>query len=139
MYNMKIKLLGSKCRLEVVVICVVLGIIIGSTMLCGCRCNKHKLENFAVGRNAAEFNVSKGMSDGVHTEKWGDSINHYQTQNLKSDNKDQMFMWSNNKYDPKCCSFSSVSGSNGCVCLTQEQNKFLNNRGGNRTFNDGFN
>ena len=37
MYNMNIKLLGYKCRLEIVVICVVLGMVIGATMLCACK------------------------------------------------------------------------------------------------------
>ena len=137
MYNMNIKLLGYKCRLEIVVICVVLGMVIGATMLCACKSSP--LENFAVGRNAAEYNISKGMSDGVHTEKWGDSVNHYQMQHLKAGNNNKMFMWANNKFEPGCCEFSSISGSNGCACVTDEQSKFLKNRGGNRTLNDGFN
>ena len=137
MYNMNIKLLGYKCRLEVVVICVVLGIIIGSTMLCSCKGSA--FENFAVGKNAAVYNESKGMSDGVHSEKWGDSINHYQMQHLNSGKNNKMFMWENNKFEPGCCDYSSVSGSNGCACVTEEQNTLLKNRGGNRTFNDGFN
>ena len=48
MYNMNIKLLGYKCRLEIVVICVVLGMVIGATILYCLQ--KFTLENFAVGK-----------------------------------------------------------------------------------------
>ena len=34
---------------------------------------------------------------------------------------------------PDCCSYNSnYSTSNGCLCITPEQYKFLNSRGGNR-------
>ena len=64
------------------------------------------------------------MSDGVHTEKWGDSVNHYQMQHLKAGNNNKMFMWANNKFELGAAIFF-ISGSNGCACVTDEQNKFL--------------
>ena len=49
--------------------------------------------------------------------------------------KGQLAMFYDNKQDPSCCGqVSSYSGSMGCVCIAPEQMKYLNERGGNRTF-----
>ncbi len=133
MYKMNFKFLGYKLRLEVVVICILLGVVIGSNMLCSC-----KLEG-AVGRMAAEYGKTKGMSDGVHTKKWGDAANHYETKQLNSGADNSLFFYANNKFTPESCAYSSVSGSTGCADITSEQNKFIEMRGGNRTVDDGFN
>lgn len=53
-------------------------------------------------------------------------------------NPDEMFIFANNKSSPECCKRSSYSTSNGCVCTTPDQLRFLNTRGGNRTIEDGF-
>ena len=45
----------------------------------------------------------------------------------------QLFMYANNEFSGKCCSFSNVSGGGGCACITKEQADYLNSRGGNRT------
>jgi hypothetical protein len=43
-----------------------------------------------------------------------------------------MFMFAYNKCDVKCCGESGGYGCNGgCVCLTNEQKKFMSNRGYN--------
>lgn len=39
-----------------------------------------------------------------------------------------MFMFSHNKYSPKCCGDSPYSTSGGCVCLTKEQKQCLSHR-----------
>lgn len=41
-----------------------------------------------------------------------------------------MFMMAFNKCDPSCCP-STYSCSGGCVCMTNEQKKYLGNRGNN--------
>lgn len=133
MYKMNFKFMGYKLRLEVVVICILLGVVIGSSMLCSC-----KIEG-AVGRMAAEYGKTHGMSKGVHSQKWGDSVNHYETKQLNSGAGDSMFFYANNKFSPESCAYSTVSGSNGCADVTSEQSKFIEMRGGNRTFDDGFN
>ena len=133
MYKMKLKILGYKLRLEVVVICVLLGVIIGSSMACSCR------REGAIGRMAAEYGTTKGMSDGVHSQKWGDAANHYETKQLNSGAGDSMFFYANNKFSPESCAYSTVSGSSGCADVTSEQSKFIEMRGGNRTVDDGFN
>lgn len=45
----------------------------------------------------------------------------------------QLSMFYDNKSSPDCCP-STYTTSTGCVCATSEQMKYLNSRGGNRTF-----
>jgi hypothetical protein len=49
-----------------------------------------------------------------------------------------LFMFSDNKISPECCKSATYSSSTGCVCTTPEQRNFINQRGGNRTVEDGF-
>jgi len=44
----------------------------------------------------------------------------------------QMFFFQDNQFKPECCPSSYSSGS-GCACISSEQIKYLNERGGNRT------
>ena len=44
----------------------------------------------------------------------------------------QLFMFADNEFKPECCP-STYSSSNGCACMTEEQVKYLNERGGNRS------
>jgi hypothetical protein len=47
-------------------------------------------------------------------------------------------LFADNKISPECCKSSSYTSSGGCVCVTPNQVKFINERGGNRTMEDGF-
>ena len=40
--------------------------------------------------------------------------------------------------NPICCEGSSFSTRGGCLCLSNDQLNFYNQRGGNRTVDDGF-
>ena len=51
--------------------------------------------------------------------------------------EDELAIFSNNKQSPLCCP-STYSGSDGCVCPTENQMKYLNARGGNRVANTVF-
>jgi hypothetical protein len=46
-------------------------------------------------------------------------------------------IFAKNKFKPECCP-SPYSTSTGCVCMTSEQIKYLNTRGGNRTTDSGI-
>lgn len=48
--------------------------------------------------------------------------------NGESDGPKSMFMLAYNKYSPRCCP-STYSTSKGCICLTDKQKQFINNRG----------
>lgn len=45
-------------------------------------------------------------------------------------------MFSNNKINLNCCDSSPYSTSNGCVCVTDKQRKFIRSRGHNKTSPD---
>ena len=42
-----------------------------------------------------------------------------------------LYMYSRNHASPECCMISNISTSNGCICPTREQIKYINSRGGN--------
>lgn len=48
------------------------------------------------------------------------------------------WFFASNKSSPECCKAATYSTSTGCLCTTKEQLNFLNQRGGNRTVEDGF-
>tara|TARA_B100000795_G_scaffold21077_1_gene14043 strand:- start:3014 stop:3418 length:405 start_codon:yes stop_codon:yes gene_type:complete len=131
---MIIKLLGYKIRVEIAIICVVLGIIIGVTTMCGC--NK---ENFVAPSRPSTIN-DNGMGIGVPGQNTGDeSWRKHMPNNSEmnmNDNKHDMSFFSKNNFKPECCSYSSYSGSGGCACITSEQSKFVDNRGGNCSGSD---
>ena len=130
MYNMA---KGKNMRKYVMALLfVAIGIIIGTSMLCGCSCNK---EGFVVPSRSEELGA-KGMHDGVPglgTENWRkeNEKNMADVNLLNQQKQKSLFFYANNRFAPECCASSSISGSNGCACVTAEQKKHLANRGGN--------
>ena len=51
---------------------------------------------------------------------------------LANDQKDDMFLFKDNKCSPSCCP-STYSCNGGCVCTTKQQNLATQNRVGNNT------
>ena len=47
----------------------------------------------------------------------------------------RLFMLANNKASINCCETSNLSTSNGCICMTNKQKKFINTRGFNNQNN----
>ena len=47
-------------------------------------------------------------------------------------NKNSMFMFAYNQASPDCCP-STFSTSTGCICTTEDQRNYVNNRGGNNS------
>jgi hypothetical protein len=125
MYKMKkVKLLGSKVRIEVIILCLVLGILIGTTLLCSC--SREGFHNAApVGGDLHQYDFSQ---HGVKHNK-----GTVQNQPANPMMPGQKYFWANNKFKPECCDYSSVSGDGGCACVTDEQMKYLATRGGNRS------
>jgi hypothetical protein len=50
----------------------------------------------------------------------------------------ELVIFAQNKFKPECCP-SQYSSSTGCACITPEQIKYLNSRGGNVTCNSSCN
>ena len=50
---------------------------------------------------------------------------------------ESMFYFKDNQFKPECCP-ATYSTSTGCACMSTDQKKYLNERGGNRTFSTNF-
>ncbi len=136
MYNMEIKVLGFKARVEVIVISVIIGMLLCSHLICGCATQE--------GMDVAGAAIGYKMNDGVHTDKYDPKVNMPEVAGgeklapVVPLPEGQLFMWANNEFSGDCCSTSNVSGGNGCACITKEQACYLNSRGGNRSSDSEF-
>jgi len=112
-----------KCSLTSGVIILLLGIVIGATLLCSCS-KTYITESFQTVKNEVidpyleklykplENNVGGKvpLPDGI--------LNFFYA----------------NKFKPECCQLpQQYSNSSGCACISIEQMKYLNYRGGNNT------
>ena len=112
-------------RLELCLLCVLLGGIIAMTLLC--ECSSLTLENFGTKLNE----LSSG--EDLETKQLYNPNSTYEKVQIPLP-EGQLFFYANNKFEPECCKNSSISGSGGCACETEEQVKFLESRGGNKTY-----
>lgn len=143
MYKMEIVVLGQKLRVEIIVICVVIGYILGAHLLCSCSKISAR-EGLAMLQGAS---VDYRMGSDIHSSwenkpelrtngpnDWYKGLESNVAPNPQQTvSSGHMDLLSDNKYDPKCCP-STYSSSMGCACVSPEQAKYLNERGGNRTF-----
>jgi hypothetical protein len=99
-------------------------------------------------QNAGELNGKPmGPFDGVRLET-GNGVSSYRYNHPNEPlagnyppftlGMDSLFMFRDNQVKPECCSASYSGDGTGCVCTTPQQRTFLNQRGGNRTVEDGF-
>ena len=143
---MEFKLLGQLFRLEIVLLCLILGTLV--FMVTTSSCFKMSLtetfENVQEGlSNMAPLN-DQIMADSSNS--WANKAKDYATgmgyesvlQSQKNNVgtpvplEDTMLIFKDNKFKPECCP-SSVSTSTGCACLSKDQMHHLATRGGNRT------
>jgi len=136
---MEIKILGVKIRPVIVVLCLLVGMIVGGFALCSCA--KITLQQVKEGFEELGANRSYNMSDGVPG-SYGKSHLRDITQQLNTNQgpkiplpPGELFFFANNEFKPECClpPFSSVSSADGCACVTKEQVDYINSRGGNRS------
>ena len=119
------KLFGCNCRLECLLVAVVLGFLMGSHLLASSMTRE--------GFSALDY----VMNNGVHSKSYKKVDLPYEkvmgpTVPLP---EGQMFFWAQNEFKPECCKWSPVSGSKGgCACPTKEQIQFLRSKGGNSTY-----
>lgn len=131
MYNMEIKILGFKARVEVIVISMIIGCLLCCHLVCGCA----TIEGMQVAGAAIGYN----MANGVHQDKYDPRASMLEVNGGGKIGpqvplpEGQLFFYANNEFSGNCCNDSNVSGSNGCACITKEQQCYLNSRGGNRT------
>ena len=102
------------------------------------------VEGFIGGLKGASVNYSmgKGVAGSWENSKDSDSCNNWY-KSLEANkgspvptstalDNGQLAMFADTRQSPECCP-STYSGSDGCVCPSAEQMKYLNKRGGNRT------
>jgi len=145
---MEITVLGQKLRLEIVILSMIVGAFIAVNLWCSCAGGVK--EGFQAGTALAGAALDYSMGNGVQG-SWEANQNEAITGSYKSwyahldANKGgpvpladgQLYMFAENKFDASCCP-STYSSSTGCACLSPEQAKYLNERGGNRTLNSQF-
>jgi hypothetical protein len=159
---MELKLFGYEARVEVVVACIMIGMLAGLFMFCDCfqysvlegmtpnDVNNKKANGKKAGDKKEGFvNLSNNdlHIDDSYTMGWVQTAKRYASGmgnknrlNTYKDNvgtpvplpEGELFFFTDNKFKPECCP-STYSGSTGCACLSQDQVNYINQRGGNRT------
>lgn len=138
---MEMKILGMQCRLEIIIICLIVGAILGGHLLCSC-------SRIGIQEGMAVMGASVDYVMGEDTaNSWTNKANKYAanmgydaTSSKYSQNKGthvplpegQLYMFADNEFKPECCP-STYSSSSGCACISEEQVNYINERGGNRT------
>lgn len=120
---------------------LVVGMFIGAYLFCASVPVKEKFTSLSEGAISAPLNYSMqgGVPNGVPSWKknswteaqWYDSLQDNKGGKIPLP-KDELDIFYDNTSDPSCCP-STYSSSMGCVCVSEKQAKYLNERGGNRT------
>ena len=164
---MELKVLG--CRVEIVVLFVVIGLVLGSHLFCSCTSfsvggmpsnvgsvikeafTQQKLGSSGYGASL-NYNMDSGLPTSGPNGGWVNAARNYANQVGNQDNTTsgqhhtggpiplppgELLIFAHNEIKPECCP-SYYSSSTGCVCTSQKQWDYLNQRGGNRTLNTEF-
>jgi hypothetical protein len=138
---MNLNIFGFPCRLEVIILSIVIGFILGSHLLCSC--SKFGLQE---GMTMIGSSINWTMGEGQHGDWTSKGTNYAKSMGYSHSKSkysqynggevplkdDEMLMFNNNEFKPECCP-STYSSSTGCLCISEEQVNFINQRGGNRT------
>ena len=144
---MEFELFGIKLRLEVVVVCLILGALLGCHLVCACSKISLK-EGLEMGAELA-YKMGEGVPQSWDTrpQQKGPSVS-WRSQNHDATGSEfvgpdkSLSFFADTQFKPECCgaTYSSQGGlttqgvtSSGCACLNKEQMEYLNTRGGNRT------
>lgn len=151
---MEIKVFGYEVRVEIVIACIIIGMVAGLFMFCDCfqysilegmqnhTSGRKKQEGFTnLNNNDLHINNSYTMGWVQKAKQYASGMGYKNKLNSYKDNvgtpvplpEGELFFFADNKFKPECCP-STYSGSTGCACLSQDQVTYINERGGNRTF-----
>ena len=120
------KLFGFKFRVEVVIVSMIIGCLLCCHLFCNC-ITKEGMETIG---SSLDYMMNKG----VHQMKYAEIERPYEVAMGPQVPlpEGQMFFFSQNDFKPECCSYSNISGTGGCACITKEQNDYVVSRGGNK-------
>jgi hypothetical protein len=121
---MIIKILGNKMRLEIIVLCMVIGGVLACNVFCSCAGGVKEGYRVAMGLPGAMIELARDNSPSI--------LAKLETNTLEPSTEFEKTFFAQNTMSPSCCP-STYSGSSGCVCETPEQMKYLMMRGGNNT------
>lgn len=145
--------LGKNMPTMAMVGCLILGGVVSLSLFCNVKkeqfTNRKKMSSWAPlstrGSEIVGSDLGYSMGDGVkvsydtsQTKTKGGCNNVYASLARNTQGRrpplapGELTLLHNNAQHPLCCP-SPYSGSLGCVCETEEQAKYLNMRGGNRT------
>ena len=138
---MQIKVLGMTCRIEIIVISIIVGMILGGHVLCSCvtpEAKEKAKEGFAnaLGSAPTNYRMGRGVKSSWDTKQLpsiAQKLNTHLGPKVPLP-AGQLFFFANNNFSPDCCvpPQSGVSNGDGCACVTQEQVNYISSRGGNR-------
>ena len=132
------KVLGSKVPLEVIVLLMFMGGALSMFLFCE-QWHASRREPMLNGAPLG-YNMQKGVpltwpqtmpaTKHDNQEAW---YRHLEMNEggVVPPHENSLAMFASNTEDPKCCP-ATYSSSQGCVCLSTEQARYLNARGGNR-------
>ena len=155
---MEIKVFGYEVRLEIVIACIIIGMVAGLFLFCDCfqysilegmqnhtpgrkKPARIKQEGFTnLSNNDLHINDSYTMGWVQTAKQYASGMGYKNKLNSYKDNvgtpvplpEGELFFFADNKFKPECCP-STYSDSMGCACLSQDQVTYINQRGGNRT------
>jgi len=143
---MEFKVFGQSVRLEIILLCLILGTLV--FMITTCSCFKMSV-----------FETFSSVKEGLHNmaplndqimanspNSWANKASEYASgmgyETVLAGQKNNvgtavplentMLMFKDNKFKPECCP-STYTSSTGCACISTDQTQYLNQRGGNRT------
>ena len=141
---MEMKLFGMSCRLEIIIISLIVGAILGTHLLCSC--SKISLQEGLSMINGAslDWDMQAGQPGSwtKRADSYAKEMGYSTSESSYAQNigtpvplpEGQLFMFADNKFTPECCPAGGHMNSMGCVCMSSEQVNYLAQRGGNRTF-----
>ena len=136
---MQVKVFGMTCRVEIIIVSMLVGGILGGHLLCSCVKMTGKDVKEGMQNMLQSANVGYKMGDGVKS-SWENKKVESSAQDLSTHMgpkvplpAGQLFFFANNKFSADCCVSpqSGVSNSQGCACITKEQVNYISSRGGN--------
>lgn len=139
MYSMEIKVFGMRCRVELIVLSMVVGALLGGHLLCSCVTVSAKDVKEGMHNMLGSADISYKMGNGVKS-SWENKSPESNAQDLSTHMgpkvplpAGQLFFFANNKFSADCCVSpqSGVSSAEGCACVTKEQVNYISARGGN--------
>jgi hypothetical protein len=160
---MELKIMG--CNVRVLVLFVIIGMVLGGHVFCSCTSFtmngmssnagsiiKEAFSQNTLGSDDYGAPINYTMHSGLPNGGWVNAARNYaknvgNQNNVKSGQyykggpiplpPGELLIFAENEVKPECCP-SYYSSSTGCICTSQKQWDYLNQRGGNRTFNTEF-